>query len=296
MTTAEFNIQNLPIGDVRPDPEQPRKVFGQDEIEELAASIRENGLLQAIVVRRDPTDQGWLIVAGERRYRAHVHNGAETIAARIVELDNRADVDVAQLIENDQRVNVTPLERARAYQRTIERTGWSEAELAKRLGLKQPWRVGQFLTLTRVEPEYQRFLESGNLSEGQVLEMARLSPRGQKVLFDAIRRGLCPNHKALRAMADGLVETEAQVSMFAAPEPVTAEERRLAKSLTDKINRACDVLAAGFSDNEVIAVRKIDPNQAIAYAEKLVLIQKHLAQMEHALRASAVQADLLAAA
>ena len=295
--SQDFDVRHLPMAAIRPDPEQPRRIFGKDEIEELAASIRENGLLQPIVVRRDPQNaEGYVIVAGERRYRAHLHNQAQTIPARVVELDSRADVDVAQLIENDQRVNVTYLERARAYKRTLERTGWSEAELAKRLGLKQPWRVGQLLTMLNVIPEYQSLCENGNLTEGQILEMGKLSPRGQRVLFDAIKRGLCPTGKALRAMAASLVETEAQGSMFAPAAPITADDRRRAKSLADKINLACSVLAAGFDDGELVAVRKINPGDAIAYAEKLALIQKHLAQMENALRASAVQADLLAAA
>jgi ParB family chromosome partitioning protein len=298
MADAPYHVREIPIADIRPDPEQPRKIFDQDEIAGLGVSLREKGQLQPIGARPDPDRAGkFILVWGERRYHALTHIGAATAVARVVDLPSRGDIDVVQMIENDQRVEITPLERARAYRRTLDREGWSEAELATKLGLKQPWRVGQFLALLRVEPEYQRLLESRNLTETQIIEMAKLSPRGQKTLFDAIRRGQCPNIKALRTISAGLIEAEQQASMFGpAPAAPTAEERRRARSLAEKIDRVCDVLAAGFDDSEITATRKINPGQAVAYADKLALIQRHLSQMELALRSSAVQADLLAAA
>lgn len=111
---------SLPINLVSPDEDQPRKLFDDAAIAELWSSIRENGLQQPIKVRRDPEREGaFVIVFGERRYRAHVYGGAATIDAVVDEaMNDRASVDVAQIIENDQRESVTPLERARSYEGT----------------------------------------------------------------------------------------------------------------------------------------------------------------------------------
>lgn len=286
-------IVALPLSQVRPDPQQPRKIFEAAALADLWASIRENGLQQPIAVRRD--DDGYCIVFGERRYRAHLFGGAETIDAMIVDMDDRRQVDVAQLIENDQRQAVTPLERGRSYAATMERHGWSVEELAKRIG-KRVCDVLCWTDLLKAEPEYQDLLATRNLTPGQVLEMAKLSPRGQKALFDAIRRGQCPTGKALKAVAAGLAEVEAQPAMFAMPAAPSVEDKRCADRLSDKISRVCDILSSSFDDNEIVAARRINPANALATAERLVLIQKHLNQIEMALRSSAVQADLLAAA
>ena len=117
-------------------------------------------------------------------------------------------------------------------------------------------------------------------------------------MFAAIKAGQCPTWKSLRAVSQALQEQERQTSIFdvaAAPPPPSAEERRAASRLEKKIAQVAGILAMGFDDNEIVAVKKIDPGKAAGYADKLALIQKHLAQIEHALRASAVTGDLFAA-
>src|SRR6202043_2667997 len=116
------------------------KEFLPHPIEQLAESIRENGLLQPILVRPDPERPGCqLIVAGECRYRAHLLIGAETIEARIVDMAED-DVRIAQIVENVARQNMTPLEEAFAYQRELDR-GMTVEALARKLGMKQAWRI-----------------------------------------------------------------------------------------------------------------------------------------------------------
>jgi len=162
-----------------------------------------------------------------------------------------------------------------------------------------PFRITERTSLLKLEDEYLQLLASGNLTNSQAYEMAQLSPVGQRRLFGAIKAGQCPTYKALRAMSLALREAEAQVSIFdqvvAAQEPPSQQELRAASRLEKKIDQVSKILAMGFDDNEIVAVKRIDPGKAATYADKLALIQKHLAQMELALRASAVIGDLFAA-
>ena len=116
---------------VGPDPAQPRKLFEAAEITALAATMAEQGQLQPILLRRDPAARGrWIIVAGERRWRAALHNSWPAILA----IEHAGDPEVAALVENLQRVDLSPLEEARGLQRLIAGKGWSQDEAATRLG------------------------------------------------------------------------------------------------------------------------------------------------------------------
>lgn len=292
-----MKVRALPIAKVRPDPSQPRKLFEPEALAELAASIRENGLIQSITVRADPDGKGWIIVAGERRYRATLLNAAKTINAIVVDLDAAA-IRVAQIVENTQRKDMTPLEEAHAYQALVDELGGDVDAAAKKLGM-QSWRVTERTCLLRLLPEYQSLLTTKQLKPSQAFEMAQLAPKGQQKLFTAIRFNRCPSYNALRAVSLALREEEAQTSIFdivETPPGPTAEERTAMTRLERKIDMVTGVLSAGFDDGEVVAAKRIDPNRAATYADKLALIQKAIGQMELALRAAAaVHIDLLAA-
>lgn len=292
---AIIEIRALPMARVRPDPTQPRQIFDEADIAELAASIRENGLLQPILVR--PSGTGWLVVAGERRYRAHIHNKAETINAIVRDMAP-GDVFAAQIIENLQRTGISPLEEAAAYQRLVDEMGGDVEAAAKRLGMRQPWRITERTCLLRLDASYQKLLASGQLKSTEAYEMAQLSSIGQAKLFRAIRLGQCQSYRALRAAAMALREVEAQASLLGdniAPPAPTEDEIETMTRLERRIIEVTKLVAAGFDDNELVIARKVDPGKASTFADKLALIQKALNQMELALRAAAVQADLLAA-
>lgn len=292
-TTADVRALSMDL--VRPDASQPRKIFTPESIAELAASIRENGLIQPITVRRD--GNGYLIVAGERRYRAHLHNKTELILARIVDIAG-TDVLVQQIVENAQRADMTPLEEAHAYQRLVDDLDGNIELAAQRLG-KPGFRLSGRLCLLRLEPEYQTLLAAKQIKCTEASEMAGLATAGQHRLFVAIKSGQCPTTKALRAVSQALFLKQAQASIFdrlavPPPPPATAEERAAASRLESKITQVTQMLAMGFHENEIVAAKRVDPGKAATFADKLALIQKHLAQMELALRASAVVAgDLL---
>jgi len=119
------------VATIEPDPSQPRKMFTEADITALAATMEERGQLQPILLRPNgPTKGRWLIVAGERRWRAAKLNGWPTILA----IEHDGDPEVASLLENLQRVDLTPVEEARGLQRLIEGKGWTQDQAAGALG------------------------------------------------------------------------------------------------------------------------------------------------------------------
>ena len=183
----------IPMRAIVPNPDQPRKDFDQATLEELAASIGANGLLQPIVVRKVKVknETRFQIVAGERRWRAHKLLRAKRIKAEIADDMDDSTMDAQAIIENLQREDISQLEEARAYQRMLDRYGYTVEELAKRLGIKQPWRITERTSLLSLRGEYQDLLARGQIGASQAYELSRLSPANQDVLFRAIRSGQC---------------------------------------------------------------------------------------------------------
>ena len=125
-------VRNLDVDRIQPNPEQPRVVFDETTLEELAASIREHGVLQPILVR--PLDGGeFQLIAGERRWRASKAAGLETIPALVEEIDDDTALEIS-IIENLQREDLTPLDEAAMYDRMVREHGYSVRRLAQKLG------------------------------------------------------------------------------------------------------------------------------------------------------------------
>ena len=124
------------------------------------------------------------------------------------------DGDEQAIVENLQRVDITPLEAAHAYQRMMDEHGYSPVELAALLGLKQPWRITDRTALLRLRPEYQGLLKSKQLNPSQATELSKLSERGQDTLFKSIRRGDCDTYEKLRTASTAVSEAEIQARMF----------------------------------------------------------------------------------
>jgi ParB/RepB/Spo0J family partition protein len=125
-------VRNLDVDRIQPNPEQPRLMFDEATLEELAASIREHGVLQPILVR--PLDDGeFQLIAGERRWRASKAAGLETIPALVEEIDDDTALEIS-IIENLQREDLTPLDEAAMYDRMVREHGYSVRRLAQKLG------------------------------------------------------------------------------------------------------------------------------------------------------------------
>jgi ParB family chromosome partitioning protein len=130
--TRSVGIRVVPIDRIDPNPEQPRLVFNQDTLEELAASIREHGVLQPILVRPTGVNR-FQLIAGERRWRASTMAGLETIPALVEDIDDDTALEIS-IIENLQREDISPLDEASMYDRMIRDHGYSIRKLADKLG------------------------------------------------------------------------------------------------------------------------------------------------------------------
>ena len=283
-------LTDLPIEQVRPNPDQPRKHFDQAKLQELAASIREQGLIQPIQVR--PVGSGYVIVAGERRYRAHVMNQAETIRC-LVEATDERDADEQSIVENLQRVDISPLEEAHAYRRMMDRYGYDEEQLATRLGIKQPWRIRDRVNLLSLKPEYQHLLSAQQITPSQAYEISRLQPHGQDVLFRSIRTGKLDEYGTLRAATTALLEQEQQISIWSDEDVPTEKERAAMRNFESRVERMAALLRAGIVDNEIVATVKVNPWDAGKTADLLKAMRCDLRRIELALREAAIRQEAL---
>lgn len=179
----------LSVGDISPNPQQPRKEFRQEELDELTHSVKEFGVLQPIVVRlRTPMEPGlapYELIMGERRLRAATAAGLDTIPAVI---RDTADEDMLRdaLLENLHRANLNPLEEASAYQQLLDDFGITQQQLADRLGRSRP-QVTNTLRLLKLPEKIQSQVASGVLSAGHARAILALdTPEAQLQLAQHI--------------------------------------------------------------------------------------------------------------
>lgn len=177
-------ITEIEVGALKPNPFQPRKEFDETSLRELADSIRANGLLQPILVRR--TGTGYEIVAGERRWRAARLAGLERVPAVVREVTDDAAA-VFALVENVQRSDLNAIEKAMAFKRLAEVTQAKPDQLSERLGLDRSTIVN-FIRLLDLEPSVQALVSRGTLSMGHARALLPLSPEAQRALAEQIVR------------------------------------------------------------------------------------------------------------
>ena len=173
--TEQFAI--LPITQIQANPYQPRSQFDQKELADLAASIKENGLIQPIIVRQSAI-AGYELIAGERRLRASQLAGLEQIAAVIRPLsDNESRVQA--LVENIQRADLNPIEEAKAIQKLTQKAGTTHDSVAKLLGKSRPY-ITNSLRLLQLAAPTQAALEEGQISAGHGRLLLGLSETQQR--------------------------------------------------------------------------------------------------------------------
>jgi len=157
------NLRHLPLDLLHPSPNNPRKHFADGELDELAQSIRDKGLLQPLVVRSRP-DGEYEIVAGERRWRAAQRAGLHEVPVLIRELSDGEALEIA-LIENIQRTDLNPLEEARAYSLLIDRFAYTQQQLAESIG-KSRSHITNTMRLLSLPEKVRADIESGKLTAG----------------------------------------------------------------------------------------------------------------------------------
>jgi ParB family transcriptional regulator, chromosome partitioning protein len=167
--------RNIPIAAIAPNPFQPRREFTEGELAELATSIRENGLLQPIVVRPKPGDGviQWELVAGERRWRACTRLGWKEIPASVRDVDDRTLLVLA-MVENLQRSGLSPLEEAEGFRRLGDEFSLTQAQVAELVG-KDRSTVANALRLLNLPASVRRLVDDGSLSAGHARALLGLT-------------------------------------------------------------------------------------------------------------------------
>ena len=176
-------LKLIHIKDIQKNPYQPRKEFSKEKIEELAQSIKENGLIQPIIVRQSPVI-GYEILAGERRYRASIAAGLSEVPVIIKNLSDQ-DMMIHSIIENLQREDLNPIEEAKAYQSLIDK-GYTHADIAEKMGKSRPY-ITNLVRLLTLPDFILTEVEAGKLSQAHARLLIQLSTNEQKKLLYRIQ-------------------------------------------------------------------------------------------------------------
>ncbi|MDY0338903.1 MAG: ParB/RepB/Spo0J family partition protein [Acholeplasmataceae bacterium] len=163
-------IEEISLADIKPNPFQPRRIFDEEKIDELAQSIKQHGVFQPIILKR--VKQGFIIVSGERRYRAAQKVGLITIPAIIRQYEEAKVAEIA-LAENLQRENLTPIEEAEAYKMVMQNLRLTQQDLAVKVG-KSRSHVTNMLGLLNLPLEVQDMLLNGKISMGHARALSKL--------------------------------------------------------------------------------------------------------------------------
>ena len=190
----ELAKSELPISQIRPNPYQPRTSWNQEQLAELCESIKANGIIQPIIVRK--SEGGYQIIAGERRFRAAEMAGLELVPVFVRQATDEEMLELA-LVENIHRADLNPIERAKAYQNFINSFNLTQTDAAKRLGEDRTV-ISNYLRILDLPNEIKQMLSEGQLSMGHARAMLALPS-------DDLRRKL-----ANRAMAGRLSVREVE--------------------------------------------------------------------------------------
>lgn len=264
------SISDIDITQIFANPDQPRKEFDQDKLEELAMSIKEYGVLEPIVVT--PRANRLMIIAGERRYRASLLAGMTVIPARIIEANDHLVEELA-LLENIQRQDLNIIEEGQAYQRLLDR-GWSVETLAKKLGYKKTGPIYDRLSLLNLTPEYQREVIQSNLTPLQAYEISRLSPDKQVMVYGKIKRGELNTYNKLYAFVTGIIALENQQEIFALT-PLSEEEKVSISAFSCLLGVIEKFIGKVQGENRIRHLEKASLHGDIS-AQRLDLIITHL--------------------
>lgn len=281
----------IPLALITRNPNQPRETFPQEHIERLAASIQKRGLIQPITLRTIKRGKHrYEIVAGECRFRAHQLIGADTIRAEIVKIDD-AEMQLRAIVENLQRQDMNPIEEANAFQLLIARD-YSPQRIVDELGLKSTAIVTQRLTLLNLTPEIQKLVASGNLAVTMAWGVAQVSHERQAQLVRDIASGKLRTAEQVKHAGIALREAESQLDAFALAPRASPRDIAALTRLEAKITSVVDMVSAGFQDGECVAAQRVSADRVKKMADQLVLIRKHVLQMEHELRRVATQTEI----
>ena len=229
----ESREDQVAISVIDPNPHQPRKTFDEDELQSLGNSITSHGILQPLVVRR--SGDRFQLVAGERRLKAAEMVGLDRVPVTIVDFNDQQVLEAA-LIENIQRSDLNPIEKAQGFQEHLKRFKMTHQELAKRLGLARST-ITNFLNLLELDQEVQDLVRSGQLSTGhaKVLKGVRDKARQVELSRQIIARGLSVH--ATEALLKESAQEEEPTQTEPEPEKVVVEKTQHVQGIEDDLRQ-----------------------------------------------------------
>ena len=248
-TEGSSNLNEIEIAQIEPNPNQPRREFDEEALQELAASIREIGIIQPITVRK--TDGGkYQIIAGERRWRASQRAGLTRIPAYIVSVEDEGVMEMA-LVENIQREDLNAIEIALAYQHLAETTGMTQAKISERVG-KSRTAVTNYMRLLKLPAQVQMALKNHEIDMGHARALLAIdSPSQQiKVFREVQQQGLSVRkvEEMVQALKQGddLKTVKAKAGAKARlPEEFGVLKNRLAQFFQSKVQMTCSPKGKG---------------------------------------------------
>ncbi len=244
--TAVAATNQVSVERIEQNPYQPRKDFDEDELSSLRDSIRTHGILQPLVVRQ--VGERYQLVAGERRLRAAQSAGLREVPVRIVDFNDQQVLEAA-LVENIQRADLNPIEKAQGFKDYLDRFGLTQEQLANRLGLARPT-ISNLVNLLDLPPEVQEALRLGQISEGHAKVLKGLPDRDRQV-------SLC---REIIARSYSVRDTEAAVKEEK-PNGTTSAARSVTK--TKHVESIENELRKGLATKVEIRLKGKDRGQII---------------------------------
>ena len=237
---------NIEINKIRPNPYQPRRNFDEQGLQELAQSIKENGVFQPIIVRKSLT--GYELVAGERRLRASKIANKKEIPAIVVDFDDKQMMEIS-LLENIQRKDLSPIEEASAYNQLIRKLNYTQDELARRIG-KSRANVTNLLRLLNLPDEVKKLVNDNKLSYGQARTLLSLDKEDKiiEMANKAVRQGLSVRQLERLCSEDS---KEAVIKKPARKNPFIKDvEERMQRKLDTKVEIKKKQISIQYNNNE----------------------------------------------
>ena len=256
-------LEELKISDISPDPEQPRRHFNKEKLEELANSIRIHGVLQPIVVVRK--NSKFLIVAGERRYRASKLAGLERVPAVVRELSDQNRLELS-LIENIQRDNLNVLEMAEAYSKLREQFNLTAKEIGERVGGRSESAVLNTLRLLKLPQIVKDYIISGKLKEGQARPLLKIDEETIKKILPKI----IEENWSSRKIEQFLVNYKKQIeeSKKVEPKKVNNPFEKTVKHISKKLSADVDIKTSARGSGKIVI--KFKSEEELKRLEKIL--------------------------
>ena len=229
---AEEGVTYVDINEIKPNENQPRKVFDEEKLDELAASIKEHGIIQPIVLRKE--GDGYEIVAGERRYRAARKAGLKKVPCVIRELTEDQNLLIA-IIENMQREDLNPIEEAEGLSRMIDVYGLTQDAVSKSVGKSRPY-ITNSLRLLKLPDEVQKLTETGAITAGHARAIAGIEDEERQI---AVARKVAQDGLSVREVERLATGTNTKVKRK--PVEKSPDQLRVEAELKEKLGTKVNI-------------------------------------------------------